>query len=71
MNVTLLTVSEPSNHKVGSGPTENINLNIVEATNVRMPDSRGKVTTITADESMTVQISPEKCELSSAIAISS
>lgn len=44
---------------------EKINRNIVEATNVRIPDSRGNVMTITADESITVQIRADKCELNS------
>ena len=61
------TVRKPSNHNVGSGPMEKINRNIVEATSVRMPDSRGKVMTIIADESITVQIRADKCELSSRV----
>lgn len=67
MGYTVFTVTKPSNHNVGSGPIEKINRNIVEATNVRIPDSLGNVITITADESMTVQIRPDKCELSSKI----
>lgn len=54
------TVTKPSNHNVGSGPTEKINRNIVDATNVRIPDSLGKVITIAADASITVQIKADK-----------
>lgn len=61
----LLTVRKPSNHNVGSGPMEKINRNIVEATNVRIPDSRGSVRTITADDNITVQMRADKCELNS------
>lgn len=46
---------------------EKINRNIVEATSVRIPDSRGKVMTITADESITAQIRADKCELNSTV----
>lgn len=56
----LRTVTNPSNHKVGSGPIENINRKIVDATNVRIPDSRGNVMTIAADESITAQIRADK-----------
>lgn len=54
------TVTKPSSHNVGSGPTEKIIRNIVDATNVRIPDSLGKVITIAADVSMTVQIKADK-----------
>lgn len=54
------TVTKPSSHNVGSGPTEKINRNIVDATNVRIPDSLGKVITIAADASMTVQIKADR-----------
>lgn len=56
----VFTVTKPSSHNVGSGPTEKINRNIVDATNVRIPDSLGKVMTIAADESMTVQIKADR-----------
>lgn len=56
----ILTVNIPKIHKVGSGPTEKINLRIVDATNVLTPDSRGTVTTIAAETNITAQISPEK-----------
>lgn len=64
---TKFTVRKPSNHNVGSGPIEKINRNIVEATNVLMPDSLGNVITMTADESITVQIRADKCELNSGV----
>lgn len=54
------TVRKPSNHNVGSGPIEKINRNIVDATNVRIPDALGKVMTIAADASMTVQIKADR-----------
>jgi len=56
----VFTVTKPSSHNVGSGPTEKINRNIVDATNVRIPDSLGKVITIAADASMTVQIKADR-----------
>jgi len=56
----VFTVTKPSSHSVGSGPTEKINRNIVDATNVRIPDSLGSVITIAADASMTVQIKADK-----------
>jgi len=46
---------------VGSGPTEKIILRIVDATNVRTPDSRGRVITMAADTNITAQIKPDKC----------
>jgi hypothetical protein len=51
----------PRSISVGSGPTEKINLRIVDATNVRMPDSRGRVITMAADTNITAQIKPDKC----------
>lgn len=54
------TVTKPSSHNVGSGPTEKINRKIVDATNVRIPDSLGKVITIAADASITVQIKADR-----------
>lgn len=59
------TVTEPSSHSVGSGPIENINLNITDATRVRMPDSRGSVTTMASDVNIIAQMSIDMCELSS------
>lgn len=56
----VFTVTKPSSHNVGSGPMEKINRNIVDATNVRIPDSLGKVITIAADASMTVQIKADR-----------
>ena len=46
---------------VGSGPAEKIILRIVDATNVRTPDSRGRVITMAADTNITAQIKPDKC----------
>lgn len=63
----IFTVTKPSNHNIGSVPMEKINRNIVEATNVRIPDSRGNITLITANENITIHMIPEKCELSSEI----
>lgn len=57
--VFFFTVRKPSNHNVGSGPIDIINRNIVDATSTRIPDSRGKVITIAADASITVQISAD------------
>jgi hypothetical protein len=51
----------PSSNRVGSGPTEKIILRIVDATNVRTPDSRGRVITMAADTNITAQIKPDKC----------
>lgn len=59
------TVRNPSNQRVGSGPIENINLRIVDATRVLIPDSRGRVKTITAEDSITVHMRPDKCGISS------
>lgn len=61
-NLKTFTVRIPSNRNVGSGPIENINLNIVAATKVRIPDSLGSVTTIKADNNITAQMSSDKCE---------
>lgn len=57
---------KPSNQRVGAGPIENISRNIVDATRVRIPDSRGSVMTITVEASMTVQMSIDKWEFKSA-----
>jgi hypothetical protein len=51
----------PKSKRVGSGPTEKIILRIVDATSVRMPDSRGSVITMAADTNITAHIKPEKC----------
>jgi hypothetical protein len=59
--VTWLTVMVPRSKSVGSGPTENIILRIVDATSVRTPDSRGSVITMATDTNITAQIKPEKC----------
>lgn len=56
----VFTVTKPSNHNVGSGPTEKISRSIVDATNVRIPDSLGKVITMAADASITVQIKADR-----------
>lgn len=47
--IDLLTVTTPSKHSVDSGPNRNIDLSIMEPIKVRMPDSRGNVTTITSE----------------------
>ena len=51
----------PRVSSVGSGPTEKIILRIVDATNVRTPDSRGRVITMAADTNITAHINPDKC----------
>ena len=51
----------PRSISVGSGPIEKIILRIVDATNVRRPDSRGTVSTMAADTNITAQIKPDKC----------
>lgn len=50
---------------VGEGPIENIIRNIMEATNVRIPAGRGTVNMLVRDMSITVHISPDKCEFNS------
>lgn len=67
ISVRIYTVSIPSKRNVGSGPMEKINLNIVAATKVRMPDSLGRVITITAESNITAQMSNDKCEPRSTI----
>lgn len=61
------TVTEPSNHNVGSGPIENIHRNITDATSVRIPDSRGNVITIANDDNIMAHISIDMCEFNSAV----
>ena len=53
--VELLTVTTPNKHNVDSGPNRNIARNIIEPINVRMPDSRGKVITITKENIIIAQ----------------
>lgn len=60
-----MTVIEPRTHSVGSGPSEKMHRSIIDATSVRMPDSRGNVITIASDDNMMAQISHDICELSS------
>lgn len=50
-----LTVTTPNKHKVDSGPNKNIARNIIEPINVRMPDSRGNVITITKENIIMAQ----------------
>jgi hypothetical protein len=51
----------PRISSVGSGPKEKIILRIEDATNVRTPDSRGRVITMAIDTNITAQIKPDKC----------
>lgn len=60
-----VTVTEPNNYNVGSGPTENTIRSIIDATRVRIPDKRGTVHTIAKDINIIVQTSQDKCGLSS------
>ena len=48
----VLTFANPNSLRVGSNPTENISLKIVEPTNVLIPDGRGKATISANDTSM-------------------
>lgn len=50
----------PRSQSVGSGPAEKIILRMVEATSVRMPDSRGKVMTMAAETNITAHIRPDR-----------
>lgn len=59
------TVKVPSSHSVGSGPRENINLNIVEATKVLIPVSFGNDITSAADDIIAAQIRADIVELNS------
>lgn len=58
-HMTMLTLSAPSNHKVGSSPTEKIRRRMVEMIRVRIPAGRGTVITIANDTSMAVHTSPD------------
>lgn len=55
----------PSSHSVGSGPIENINLNIVEATKVLIPVSFGNDITSAAEDIIAAQIKADIVELNS------
>lgn len=59
------TVTDPSSQSVGSGPIENINRRIIDATRVRIPDSRGNVITMANDESIITQITNDMWECNS------
>lgn len=60
-----LTVTTPRRQSVDSGPSRNMKRRITEPINVRMPDSRGSVITITKENINMAQNSREICELSS------
>ena len=55
----MLTFASPRIFKVGSSPTENISLNMVEPTNVLIPEGRGNVTMMANDTNMASQTSTE------------
>lgn len=55
-----IIVNRPNSHNVGSGPAENINRNMIDATNVRTPFVRGRVQTVANDNNIIVQISQDK-----------
>ena len=57
-----LTFNVPIKMSVGSSPTEKINLKMVEAMNVRIPEGRGKVMTIARDTNMAVHTNPDNQE---------
>lgn len=65
LQVHKLTVTTPNKHNVDSGPNKNIDLNIMDPINVRMPDSRGNVTTITKENIKMAQNNKEIWGLSS------
>ena len=56
----LLTFASPNNLRVGSNPTENISLKIVDPTNVLIPDGRGNVTIMANDTSMASHTSTDR-----------
>lgn len=64
------TVIDPNSRIVGSGPNENINRSITDATSVLIPDSRGNVITMANENIMMAQIKHDMCELSSGTVLS-
>lgn len=60
-----LTITEPSNHNVGSGPIRNISRSMIEPIKVLIPDSLGKVTTSAKENSIIAQNNQETCGLNS------
>lgn len=60
-----MTVKNPSKNIVGDGPMENIIRNMIDATNVLIPDGLGTVNTLANDKSITVHINADKWEFSS------
>lgn len=61
------TVNVPSIQMVGDGPIDSIIRNIIDATNVRIPDGLGTVNILVSDNSITVHIIPDICGLHSRI----
>lgn len=53
------TVNVPSIQMVGDGPIDKIIRNIIDATNVRIPDGLGTVNILASDNSITVHIMPD------------
>jgi len=62
-----LTMANPSNVRVNSGPREKMSLNMTDMTKDLMAIDVGMVMTMAADTKRSTQIRPEKCAPASAI----